>query len=379
MGNQEVVACPCCDSAASRVFEEEAPGLAYALETRVSVLLGCPNCFHVFRPPESDQEVQRYYREAPGYSTPRAGLRETVGWLAGHMKQNLGRVLEIGAKDEALKYELEARCFLLESYKASGPDTDGLFFPDNLKTLQSERFDLAIALHILEHVSDPRAFLHALACTGARHIFIEVPDIGLVKRDFSDPHRTLTKVHLHFFSEASLFELGRSAGLRVVHIGRSSSYATLPVLRVIYSEPVHNHACRRIQNAVESLAREEHAALEVLRKKSPSDVALYGASEGLVRLWARDKPLVESFPLFDLHKYGQSLGSRDIWKAESIQSYAFSEVLVTAPDLCTFTDCATYLKETFGIEAKPLFKHLSLWIQNPSEEDQPSSSAAPPA
>ncbi|QBG47497.1 hypothetical protein EGM51_08880 [Verrucomicrobia bacterium S94] len=62
--------------------------------------------------------------------------------------------------------------------------------------------DLTTAFHVLEHVPDPKPFIHSLI-SSSQHFIIEVPDCSSIEK----MRRSSTKPHTHFFSADSLTRL----------------------------------------------------------------------------------------------------------------------------------------------------------------------------
>lgn len=85
-----------------------------------------------------------------------------------------------------------------------------------------------ILRHVLEHVKDPRAFLHRLTEYGASYFYIVVPNSACFERRLLgrywcmwDPPR-----HLWHFNEQSVRDLFQTLGLEIIHLG----YETIPNL-----------------------------------------------------------------------------------------------------------------------------------------------------
>lgn len=82
-----------------------------------------------------------------------------------------------------------------------------------------ESFDLICAIQVLEHVPDPVDFLASIRenLSPQGLAYIEVPDVTDFGHLPADHDRFMAQ-HLHIYSQASLTELCRRAGLRIVHI-----------------------------------------------------------------------------------------------------------------------------------------------------------------
>ncbi len=82
-----------------------------------------------------------------------------------------------------------------------------------------EHFDAIFAIQVLEHVADPIDFLRAvrgnLSPDGL--VYLEVPDVADLGHLAPDHDRFMAQ-HLHIFSQASLTEVCRRAGLKVLDV-----------------------------------------------------------------------------------------------------------------------------------------------------------------
>jgi SAM-dependent methyltransferase len=94
----------------------------------------------------------------------------------------------------------------------------------SLDELKDAKFDLITAFHVVEHLSDPRAILSALArrlAPGGR-LIIEVPssDDALLTLFDCEPFQNFTywSQHLFLFNAETLRRVGEQAGLRVIAV-----------------------------------------------------------------------------------------------------------------------------------------------------------------
>jgi 2-polyprenyl-3-methyl-5-hydroxy-6-metoxy-1,4-benzoquinol methylase len=84
-----------------------------------------------------------------------------------------------------------------------------------------ERYDVATAFEVLEHLSDPDKFLvqmRTLLNPGGQ-IFCTVPNWNSPEVQNATQHDWLPPIHLLFFSRSSLAEVARRAGFRNIVIG----------------------------------------------------------------------------------------------------------------------------------------------------------------
>lgn len=84
----------------------------------------------------------------------------------------------------------------------------------------SEHFDAICAIQVLEHVPDPVDFLATIRenLSPRGVVYIEVPDVADLGHLAPDHDRFMAQ-HLQIYSQASLREICRRAGLRLLHIG----------------------------------------------------------------------------------------------------------------------------------------------------------------
>jgi 2-polyprenyl-3-methyl-5-hydroxy-6-metoxy-1,4-benzoquinol methylase len=83
----------------------------------------------------------------------------------------------------------------------------------HLPTLPKQGFDLVSAFHVFEHTVDPLSFLRNLASLVKPdgHVLIEVPDAARP----CAPHTMFFRAHTLYFTQTSLPEVARRAGLQV--------------------------------------------------------------------------------------------------------------------------------------------------------------------
>lgn len=146
-----------------------------------------------------------------------------------------GRILEIGCASGATLAWLKRRWPATETVGVDGyapieaelaKNADRALIHDLEESLPDiGRFDLILALDVLEHLRDPLAVLKGLVqrLSPRGAVIISVPNIayfevlfGLAKRQFRYREAgILDKTHLRFFTEESVIELLEQAGLTV--------------------------------------------------------------------------------------------------------------------------------------------------------------------
>jgi len=87
-------------------------------------------------------------------------------------------------------------------------------FPDNI-------FDAVLASHLIEHLNDPKSFLHEIyrILKKNRHCFITTPNIrGFQARLFGSKWRSAIFDHLYLFSDITLSKMLKNAGFKIESI-----------------------------------------------------------------------------------------------------------------------------------------------------------------
>ena len=145
-----------------------------------------------------------------------------VRYLRANMVKDLGRVLDIGASSgrmlAALREAYQAEAVGVEpgnAYRALA-EAEGLrMFPslESLLASQPQPFDLVSLMHVLEHFDDPLGSLRQIReklLSPQGWLLLEVPNFYA--------HNSYELAHLSCFTPASLKEILRKAGYRVVSL-----------------------------------------------------------------------------------------------------------------------------------------------------------------
>jgi hypothetical protein len=124
-----------------------------------------------------------------------------------------------------------------------------------------KHFDLAIAIHVLEHVEHERLFLRELRRV-SRRVYIEVPlEHGFgIRRSIASGRRY---GHINFYMKDTLQAMLHSAGLKVI---RSEVFAP----SAAYEECISGRMKGRIKNAI------RRGALTVAPRLAPWFIAYNG-------------------------------------------------------------------------------------------------------
>lgn len=117
---------------------------------------------------------------------------------------------EAGVTDlQASEPDIASRSRLLDGIRVA--------FREGLSVVPPASLDIVVAFHVLEHLSDPKAFMAdaRLALKPGGRAFIEVPNLmcGLKTPDYVHP------AHLTYFTPETLSRLARAAGFRILFCG----------------------------------------------------------------------------------------------------------------------------------------------------------------
>ena len=211
-----------------------------------------------------------YYGSGAETAQKRAiAAEQTMGYLSGLLgNDRFDRLLDVGAGDGNVLAELDRRALARELYaieiSPSGIEAiearhlpsvreaklfDGYHIP-----YPDKHFDLAIAIHVLEHVEHERLLLSEMRRV-ARRVYVEVPlEHGIAIRRSIAAGRPFG--HINFYTPATLASLLESSGLEVMARGVGAS-----------SLRYEQHVSGRLKGWVKSAIR--RAALKVFPRAAP--------------------------------------------------------------------------------------------------------------
>ncbi|KRP86999.1 SAM-dependent methyltransferase [Bradyrhizobium pachyrhizi] len=105
-------------------------------------------------------------------------------------------------------------------------------------------FDLVYASHVLEHVPEPRAFLHELARVARTFVYVEVPCELHARTNRRALQSTLDIGHINFYTPDTFRLVLETAGLHVTGFGTYD-----------HSLPVHAFHSSRVRGLAKSIVR----------------------------------------------------------------------------------------------------------------------------
>ncbi len=244
-----------------------------------SVKVMCGQCGHIYQNPQlAAAEVRRLYRDV--YRAPALGYadespsdeylywktikaRHDYRWLRAHLPPTVatGAALEIGCAEGSLLLLL-AR----DGWRVTGVETtpsyaaharevfglDVLAAPFEEADLEGRKFDLVIALKVLEHSKHPVEFLtrlhRILAADG--WLCVTVPNALRPDRDLDN---FLASPHISLFTPATLTEMLAVVGLSTFHIDDDQGFVAAlarPTSRSRPAAPARDLPYRAIQRAI---------------------------------------------------------------------------------------------------------------------------------
>ena len=181
-----------------------------------------------------------------------------IAGLLGASAAAIGNVLEVGCGTGAVLARLSA--------VGVGRDFTGIDVIDPATNLETEgaaaapfrwssydgatipfadgSFDLVYASHVLEHVPEPRAFLHELARVARTFIYVEVPCELHARTNRRALQSTLDIGHINFYTPDTFRLVLETSGLKVAGFGIYD-----------HSLPVHEFHSSRIKGIAKSVVR----------------------------------------------------------------------------------------------------------------------------
>lgn len=221
-----------------------------------------------------------YYGSAAETAEKRAiAAEQTMGYMRGVLGDaRFDRLLDVGAGDGNVLAELERGALARELY-AIEISSSGIHAIEarRLASLREAKlfdgyripypdkfFDLAVAIHVLEHVEHERLLLLEMRRV-ARRVYIEVPlEHGLgVGRSISSGRPF---GHINFYTPATLRSLLESSGLRVTQCGVRAA-----------SLRYEQHVAGRVKGMIKSAVR--RAALRAFPRAAPWVIVYNGFAD----------------------------------------------------------------------------------------------------
>ena len=221
--------CPICETSCEKMAHFPSAFFANSKGKMHLQVSFCPSCGYCFQgsayTEEYDQLVEQVYRDYnvnEGFMFPERSPKNLIAleMLDQHsLFNNQPNILEIGSN----------RGDLLHLIKEKYPHTNVLGLEPTIsndlsvptinakfrKDLFSNKFDIIIIKHVLEHIKFPQNFLIELReiLKPSGYLYIEVPDLERSLKFYIDD---FIPDHVSFFSESSLLKLLSQIGFKVV-------------------------------------------------------------------------------------------------------------------------------------------------------------------
>ena len=278
----------------------------------------CPRCGHRWqRAPVDDRyyetQLARNDLGAPWFKRKLAERTQAVIALLDQTSgSNVQRVLEIGCAEGALGRAIKShRDVIYDGVELSRDAGTAEKILDRVYRVPSPRieaspYDLIVAFHVLEHITDPVGELVAwrelLAPDGV--LMIEVPNRAGHPLLVTDRHPE----HLHHFTTSSLVALLGACGFDPYQLSTGH-----------YESPVYPDAIRAIARHPPRPARQRSLLLERFRKRIEGPFVAYGIGgdyANYVQPLAADLELV-ALADSDPDRWGQSVGHLQVGPYQS--------------------------------------------------------------
>jgi len=209
-------ACPICRSPANWAFKSRFVDVAQCSSTE---------CSHLFAMAATNEDGVQTHEDAQAEESlfRERNSRLVEFWKKKGFLRPGVRVLDVGAGaghiSKAIWGLVEgADLTCIEADPASCLALGSLGFQSHRSLLDcSDTFDAILLVEVIEHVSEPAAFLRACRermATGAK-IFLSTP-CGQTSRGSRATNAYDTREHVHFFTESSLRAVCNQAGLKVL-------------------------------------------------------------------------------------------------------------------------------------------------------------------
>jgi SAM-dependent methyltransferase len=228
--------CPCCGGS---VFQSYVRDIRSIYSAKPYDVFQCQQCRHGMSVPvPSEAELKAIYDRIYSYDVHRAVMGEKAyrgRLLAGQIARLRPahgdfRVLEIGCMFGVLLNELAARGITAQGIELSAEpvrhcQSEGLnvsceSVEQFVARAHSERFEVIVLSHVLEHIRDPRAIIQQLAglLTHGGHLVVSVPNhrCSLAKLAGRNWGWWQVPVHLNHFCEESARRFFESLGFDAV-------------------------------------------------------------------------------------------------------------------------------------------------------------------
>jgi len=199
-------------------------------------VVSCSECGFVFADTPVGQDVyDRYYSQMSIYEMDYGALdiskhMSQAKLIGSFLNDENAKIVDMGCGNGGLLQALKEigyknltaidpsrKCIdNIRKHGISG--IEGSLFQNNI----SEKFDLVILSHVLEHIVNVSSALQVLRSMLSDNgmIYIEVPDASRYADHYIVPYYYFDTEHINHFEEVSLINMGFENGLRVMYLGK---------------------------------------------------------------------------------------------------------------------------------------------------------------
>jgi 2-polyprenyl-3-methyl-5-hydroxy-6-metoxy-1,4-benzoquinol methylase len=202
------------------------------------------------------------------------------------------------------------------------------------------RFDVMIALGVLEHIRDLSAAMRSLTSTltPGGFMYLAVPDAEVLADWPNAPFQAFSNEHINFFSRESLANLGRSVGLEPVfaHAGAfaqgpgtsepwvATAFVKQPGRRALVPDRITGEALRWYISGCRDQERAIHGTIDALVARE-SPLIVWGTGTHTTRLLATSnlgKAKIEAYVDSNTHYQGMHLGGVPVISPHELRTHS---------------------------------------------------------
>jgi SAM-dependent methyltransferase len=340
-------------------------------------IVSCSECGFVFADTPLGQDVyDRYYSQMSIYELDYSDLdiskyMSQARLIGSFLEDDNAKIVDMGCGNGGLLQALKTLGFKnltavdpshkcidnIRSHGISG--IEGSIFQNRV----TEKYDLVIVSHVLEHIVNVSAALHVLRnmLSEKGKIYIEVPDASHYADHYIVPYYYFDTEHINHFEEVSLINLGFKNGLIVNHLGKKelnlSSDIKYPAIYAVFEKTNstgswQTSARDRVMDYI-NLSKNETKTLNAICDliNSNEEIYVWGAGNYTMRLLENTSLSLCNIAGFvdkDLHKQGQKILNKTVYGTEKIQELPSETTIV----VCAAIYSAEIVKEINAMNLK---------------------------
>lgn len=340
-------------------------------------VVSCSACGFVFADTPVGQDVyDRYYSQMSIYEMDYGVLdiskhKTQAKLISSFLNDEKAKIVDMGCGNGGLLQALKEigyknltaidpsrKC--IDNIRKSGiSGIEGSLFQNNI----SEKFDLVILSHVLEHIVNVSAALQVLRSMLSDNgmIYIEVPDASRYADHYIVPYYYFDTEHINHFEEVSLINLGFENGLRVTYLGKKDlvlgSDVKYPAVYAVFAKSYTSgswktNARDRVLDYVD-LSRNATGIMDMINDlvSSKEEIYIWGAGNYTMRL-LENSPLcrcnIGGFIDKDPNKCGMKILDKTVFGTEIIKDMPEEITIV----VCSAIYSGEILKEIESMHVK---------------------------